>query len=249
MGVARHIVNFSGGKDSTAMLLMMLEKNIPIDDVIFCDTGMEFPEMLEHIKKVEEYIGREITTLKAAQGDFKYFMFEHKKTKGKHQERLGYGWPTASVRWCTGFLKRDVVNEFLHKKYPKEKCINYIGIAYDEFPRIKNKSQWYLSTRRYPLIDWRVREKQALEYCYFKGFHWSGLYEKYDRLSCWCCPLQSLKELKMLYLHFPDLWECLKEMDGRSFNSFRVDYTLTELEDRFKEEEKARREKEKRSLF
>lgn len=25
-----HIVSFSGGKDSTAMLLMMLEKNMPI---------------------------------------------------------------------------------------------------------------------------------------------------------------------------------------------------------------------------
>ena len=29
-----HIVSFSGGKDSTAMLLMMLEKNMPIDEII-----------------------------------------------------------------------------------------------------------------------------------------------------------------------------------------------------------------------
>jgi tRNA(Ile)-lysidine synthase TilS/MesJ len=31
----RHIVSFSGGKDSTAMLLMMIEKGMPIDEIIF----------------------------------------------------------------------------------------------------------------------------------------------------------------------------------------------------------------------
>lgn len=49
----KHIVSFSGGKDSTAMLLMMIEKGMQIDDIIFCDTGKEFPEMYEHIKQVE----------------------------------------------------------------------------------------------------------------------------------------------------------------------------------------------------
>jgi 3'-phosphoadenosine 5'-phosphosulfate sulfotransferase (PAPS reductase)/FAD synthetase len=52
-----HIVSFSGGKDSTAMLLMMLEKNMPIDEIIFCDTGKEFPQMYEHIEKVQKYVG------------------------------------------------------------------------------------------------------------------------------------------------------------------------------------------------
>lgn len=52
----KHIVSFSGGKDSTAMLLMMIEKGMPIDDIIFCDTGAEFPAMYEHIKQVEKYI-------------------------------------------------------------------------------------------------------------------------------------------------------------------------------------------------
>ena len=52
-----NVVQFSGGKDSTAMLLMMLEKNMPIDDIIFCDTGKEFPQIYEHIEKVNKYIG------------------------------------------------------------------------------------------------------------------------------------------------------------------------------------------------
>ena len=52
-----NIVSFSGGKDSTAMLLMMLAKHMPIDALILCDTGKESPQMYEHIEKVQKYIG------------------------------------------------------------------------------------------------------------------------------------------------------------------------------------------------
>lgn len=45
------VVNFSGGKDSTAMLLGMLEKGERIDEVMNCDTYKEFPEMYRHIEK------------------------------------------------------------------------------------------------------------------------------------------------------------------------------------------------------
>ena len=51
-----NIVSFSGGKDSTAMLLMMLERGVPVDRVICVDTTKEFPAMYEHIKKVQSMI-------------------------------------------------------------------------------------------------------------------------------------------------------------------------------------------------
>jgi len=41
----KHIVAFSGGKDSTAMLLRMIELKKPIDVILFADTGLEYPEM------------------------------------------------------------------------------------------------------------------------------------------------------------------------------------------------------------
>lgn len=49
-------VSFSGGKDSTAMLLHMIELGEHIDEVINIDTGMEFPAMYDHIDKVRQIV-------------------------------------------------------------------------------------------------------------------------------------------------------------------------------------------------
>lgn len=54
--IMKHIVSFSGVKDSTAMLLRMLEEDMQIDDIIFCDVGKDFPDMLEHVAKLKKYI-------------------------------------------------------------------------------------------------------------------------------------------------------------------------------------------------
>ena len=61
----KHVVSLSGGKDSTAMLLRMLEEGMPVDIILFCDTGLEFEGMYHHIEKLEKYIGRPITRLKS----------------------------------------------------------------------------------------------------------------------------------------------------------------------------------------
>ena len=58
-----HVVSLSGGKDSTAMLLMMLERGMQIDDILFCDTGLEFPGLYTHLDKLEKCIGRPITRI------------------------------------------------------------------------------------------------------------------------------------------------------------------------------------------
>ena len=79
-----HAVSLSGGKDSTAMLLLMIERDMPINMVLSADTGMEFPEMYEHLAKLDEHLFRErgihITTLRHPKG-FEYLMFDEPKQK------------------------------------------------------------------------------------------------------------------------------------------------------------------------
>ena len=224
-----NVIHFSGGKDSTAMLLMMLEKQIPVDYIIFCDTGKEFPQMYEHIAKVQEYIGREITILKAEKS-FDYWMFDHVKTKGKHKGECGYGWATMGIRWCTSTMKKRVADKFLKSV---SDCTEYIGIAFDEEKRHAKETR---NNVIHPLYDRKITEAMALEYCYSKGFSWGGLYEHFKRVSCWCCPLKSLPELRMLYMYYPELWKQLKDMDNRSPNSYRNNCSIQDLENRFKRE-------------
>ena len=218
----------------------MIELNMPIDEIIFCDTTVEFPEMYEHINKVEKYIGRKITRLRA-EHDFEYYLLEHKpKVKNiKNKTFCGYGFPSSRFRWCTARLKTDVVNKYLRKISKEYYVVQYIGIAADESKRIKDKI--------YPLVEWGWTEKDCLEYCYSKGFTWGGLYEKFHRLSCWCCPLQSLDSLRSLYNNFPHLWKQLESWELNKSNgsrTFTPSYSVFELEIRFKLEE----EREKQGL-
>lgn len=46
-------VEFSGGKDSTALLFKLLEKGYHVDKVIRVDFGIDYPDLYRHIKDVE----------------------------------------------------------------------------------------------------------------------------------------------------------------------------------------------------
>ena len=48
-----YAASLSGGKDSTAMVLRLVEEGWPLDFVMFCDTGLEFPQMYEHVGRLE----------------------------------------------------------------------------------------------------------------------------------------------------------------------------------------------------
>ena len=238
------VCSCSFGKDSLAMLLRLLESGMPVDIILFNETGLDFPEMEEHISKVEEYIKRYtdigITRLKP-EHPFEYYFFDvriHHRKKTKFNERLGtdshngFSWPGPKMRWCTDRLKTRPRTKFLRDYRKEYNIIEYVGIAADEEYRLRRKIN-DRENKRYPLVDWGMTEADCLKYCYDRGFDWGGLYEKFSRVSCWCCPLQSLPELRVLYHEFPDLWQKLKEMDSQTYGQFRIDYSVEDLEKRF----------------
>lgn len=228
-----HVVSFSGGKDSTAMVCGMKDRGMKIDIILYCDTGLEFPAMYEHINRVEQYVGIPITHLKAEK-PFEYWFLEHepKRKNPKLQGLKGYSWAGCKNRWCTKELKTNVIYRYLSDLNKRFNVIHYIGIAADESDRIRDK--------RYPLVEWGWTEADCLKYCYEKGFDFGGLYKIFHRVSCWCCPLQSLEELRQLRKHFPELWKQLEEWQLKTWRKFRADFSVQELEIRFQlEEERA----------
>ncbi len=221
-----HIVSLSGGKDSTAMLLRMLEEGMPVDIILFCDTGMEFEAMYQHIDKLEAYIGRPITRLKAPQS-FEYIMLQY-SPKRKNQvlsDKHGFSWPGPRNRWCTAMLKTRIIDNYLRELSKEYTVVQYIGIASDEPKRVRE--------HKYPLVDWGMTEADCLAYCKERGFDWDGLYDIFGRVSCWICPLQPFDSLRKLRRHFPDLWEKLRCLDKQTWRTYLKNYSVEQLEVRF----------------
>jgi len=235
-----NIVSFSGGKDSTAMLLMMFERGMKVDRIIYVDTTKEFPQMYRHIQRVQAMISVPIEIIKI---DFDYWLGEHIKTKGKNKGKVGYGFPDFRNRWCTAlkqesFHKRLASMPYNPRKrgginYIPNSIIEYHGISYNEIERTNKNSGRNIC---YPLVEWGITEKQTLGYCDAKGLDWGGLYEKFCRVSCWCCPLSRIGELRVLYNEFPELWTELIEIDKKSYRKFRSDYSVQELSEKFANE-------------
>ena len=248
-----HAVSLSGGKDSTAMLLLMIERGMPIDLVLSADTGMEFPEMYDHLAKVDDYLYRErglhIKTLCHPKG-FEWLMFEEPKKKPsclENRKRLGVppygnGWPGIKVRWCTGQLKIKLIDKEVKRLKGEHNALHYVGIAADEAQRCKGEV--------YPLVEWGIDEAEALKICYDRGFDFGGLYDIYHRASCWCCPLQRVDELRKLRRHHPELWAHLLDMDNRAremfgpgpLGQFKQNWSVERLGERFATEDEKQNE-------
>lgn len=226
-----HVVSLSGGKDSTAMLLRMLEEGMPVDVILFCDTGLEFPALYRHLDRLERNIGHRITRIRPDK-PFEYYFLEHESKRKSGEIRKGYSWAGPRMRWCTTRLKTQPREKFLTPLRKKYRVIEYVGIAADEGYRLGRK----INSRDeclHPLVDWGMTEAECLQYCYDRGYDWEGLYNLFHRVSCWCCPLQSLEDLRKLFWNFPELWKKLEYWDSLTWRNFRADYSVKDLERRF----------------
>ena len=136
------------------------------------------------------------------------------------------------MRWCTNLLKTVPREKYLRELRKKYDIIEYVGIAADETERLTHKCNTRPNVRL-PLVEWGMTEADCLQYCKERGYDWGRLYEKFGRVSCWCCPLQPLNELRVLYFDFPDLWKQLRDLDDRTWRTFKPGWSVRQLEVRF----------------
>ena len=231
----KHIVSFSGGKDSTLMLLMMLEKGMSVDDIIFADTGMEFQELYDYIDRIERYIRRKITRIRGGQTwDDLFFA---KKKKGNNIGQI-YAFPMTMACDMTRRLKLTPIQQY-YRSIEGEFLV-YIGIA-------RNEEERYLRLKgneRAPLYDWGIDENFVIQELKRRGLH-NPLYDTFDRLGCYTCPNINLKELRLMRKRYPKeyarlLWygeQAEKHATSRRFAEYKPGWTMAELERRFQFED------------
>lgn len=221
----KHYLSFSGGKDSTFLLLELLRREYPLDEVVFFDTGWEFPAMYEHIEKIKKMCaesGIKFVTLYPPK-DFDHLMFKHITRNGK----AGYSWCGGNARWGTTY-KLQTLDAYAQQN---KGSIVYVGIAADETHRLEKERAEF---KRFPLVQWGIAEAECLQGCYAAGFDWGGMYEHLDRLSCMYCRNKNLKELRNIRKHYPDVWEKLKEYQSLTNLPYKTNgTTIFDLEKRF----------------
>lgn len=198
------------------MLLQLIERQYPLDIVVFYNTGMEFDSIYRIRDRVLPLLkerGVEFVEL-TPEEPFLFSMFERKvKYRNKSGYHYGFGWCGGACRWGTSFKLKAIRD---YKASLNDIVTDYVGIAADETNRF-DKAQ--ATGKVLPLVEWGMTEAYCLDYCYQNGYEWDEngvkLYSILDRVSCWCCANKNRKELFNIYRYLPRYWLKLKEMQSR----------------------------------
>lgn len=217
----KYIASCSFGKDSLAMVLLLIEKKYPLDEVIFYDTEMEFQAIYNNKIKMEKILKEQnikFTVLKDSL-PFEYRAFEKEVRTRSGVAKRGYNWCGGMARWGTSG-KLSAINKHYKENYGDEVIVEYIGVASDEHQRIeKYRSKRNKTIKLYPLAEWNMTEQDCLNYCYSNGWNWKEneveLYEILDRVSCWCCANKNQKEIKNIMTYLPKYWEKIREYEDK----------------------------------
>lgn len=159
MSFDRYIASVSFGKDSLAMVLLILERGLPLDEVVFYDTGMEFKAIYDTRDRVLPILydhGVKYTELRPPR-PFLFDMLEKPVSSKKNGLHYGYSWCGGCARWGTA-NKTSALDK--HAKAAGKNVIQYIGIAADEQKRLQRLPLYKVA----PLAKFGFTEADALAY-------------------------------------------------------------------------------------
>ena len=214
----RHIMGLSGGKDSTA-LAVLLHKEIPEMEYFFCDTGKELKETYDYLDKIEVRLNIKIKRLSAERG------FDH------WLEVYDGFLPSPKSRWCTKQLKIIPLEKFIGD----DEAVSYIGIRADEH------RDGYISTKPtikpvYPFKEKGLVKADIIRLLEDSGIGLPDYYKWRSRSGCFFCFFQRKYEWVMLHENHPDLFDEAvryeqEHKDGRKY-TWTDGETLLELLER-----------------
>lgn len=180
-------VSFSGGKDSLATLLLILESGYE-PKILFIDTGLEFDETKAYVRKVAEKFGLELI-VGSAQDSF--------------WENLDYfGPPSRDYRWCCKTCKLGPATRLIREHFGKG-ILTFIGQrSYESEQRFRKARVWRNpwvpnQVGASPIQDWTALHVWL--FLFDRGIEFNPLYEKgFERIGCWLCPASDMAEFYLI---------------------------------------------------
>jgi len=220
----KYIVSVSGGKDSTATLLWILERRKKEDVIaVFCDTGWEMDEVYEYLKYLEDVLDIHIVKI-GRKGGMKELCLYKKCI------------PSLVMKFCTYELKQKPLFKFYYENFISKgiKFISLNGVRREES---KNRSNRKFFEKRYfsfnrkrfieyivqPIVNWS--ERDVFEYIRSKGIKINPLYERgFRRVGCMPCIYDNPKIFDIVdkkYLErLRDLEKSVSEFVGKKVKWF-----------------------------
>ena len=181
-------VAFSGGKDS-AVLLDLVKKALPIGSfiVIFGDTGMEFPDTYDVVRKTKEQCEEDGTPFYIAKSHFE-----------PCESWKLFGPPSKTLRWCCSVHKSTPQTIKMREILGKDDYtgLDFVGVRkheslarstyeYENYGK-KQKGQYSFN----PILEWTSAEIWL--YIFMNDIIINDSYKKGNsRAGCLLCPMSS----------------------------------------------------------
>jgi len=216
-----HIISWGGGVNSTAIIaLHLLGKLEGKPEIIFADTGCEYPETYEYINIVGNQLikdGWKVTILRP------YTHPEYYGTKVKNT-LYKYLWdrkdiPTFRSRPCTIEYKKAPIRRYANGRK------QMIGICKDELKRLKDEKDKLYPIKYYTRDECIELIKQA------------GLPQAH-KTGCWLCPFQNKAQWINLYKNHSKLWSDCVKLEENSRFTFKHKITLEEQMEKWLDKER-----------
>lgn len=219
----KYICSWSGGKDSTASIILAHLKGEPLDIIVFAEvmfdkyTSGENPYHIEFIMKrakpLFESWGYEVIVVRSKRTYLDCFNHVIKRPV-IHMEHKGkkHGFPLTGA--C--FIKRDLkirpIEDYYRTLDDKE-YVQYIGIGVDEPGRLNamHKDSYKVSL----LEKYGYTTDMARELCKEYGLL-SPVYKLSKRGGCWMCPFAKLEEHRVIRELCSDAWAAFVALEDKT---------------------------------
>lgn len=214
------IVGYGGGTDSTAMLVGLCQRRIPVDLILFSDPGGEQPHTYWYLRVMDHWLrthgmppitrvwyrdclGRRQTLEQEClrSKSLPSIAYGHKKCSQKYkiapQDRFCNHYPPCLETWSRG-----------------ERVVKMIGYDAGEARRREGAREHDLADKKYqkeyPLMEWGWHRNDCVQAIQDAGLPLPG------KSSCFFCPSMKKREIRALYHQYPDLLERALTMEDNA---------------------------------